>query len=97
MKISIDNHSFIGEGEANEKKTKAEYKIPKKQKEKEEVLMSNLKTKNGITLIALVITIVVLLLLCKALHNSNYAKLKVMQSCQQKCFKISILETYNFA
>ena len=53
--------------------------------------------QNGITLIALVITIIVLLILCKALHKINYAKLKVMQSCQQKCFRISILETYNFA
>ena len=34
-----------------------------KTKEKEEVLMNNLKRKNGITLIALVITIIVLLLL----------------------------------
>ena len=34
-----------------------------KTKEKEKVLMNNLKRKNGITLIALVITIIVLLIL----------------------------------
>ena len=55
------------------------------------------RQSSGITLIALIVTIIVLLILCKALHNINYAKLKVMQSCQQKCFRISILETYNFA
>ena len=39
-----------------------------------------LEKNNGITLIALIVTIIILLILCKALHNINYEKLFIMQS-----------------
>ena len=45
------------------KREKNEIYYSNKTREKEEVLMNNLKRKNGITLIALVITIIALLIL----------------------------------
>ena len=56
-----------------------------------------LKNKKGITLISLVITIIILAILCKALHNIAYAKLKIMQSWKEKSFKISTFQILNFA
>ena len=48
-----------------------------KNKESESIVKNN---ENGITLIALVITVIVLLILCEASHKISYGKLKVMGS-----------------
>ena len=53
--------------------------------------------RRGITLISLVITIIIMAILCKALHNIAYAKLKIMQSWKEKSFKISPFQMLNFA